>query len=149
MIRAADDRDVDAIVALEQAAFGGGAWSAALIDGELLQGDVVVAVSADQVVGWAAVRVDELADLTRIAVDPRVRRLRLGRALLAEAIDLADLGGAERMLLEVAAANSPAIALYSSAGFVEIARRLDYYGRGADAVVMELAPLTTRDTLDA
>ena len=40
------------------------------------------------------------------------------------------------MLLEVAADNDAAQALYASAGFVEIARRPGYYPGGRDAVVM-------------
>jgi len=50
-------------------------------------------------------------------------------------------------MLEVADTNAPALALYAATGFTEVARRRDYYGRGHDAVVMELAPLGPRATL--
>jgi ribosomal protein S18 acetylase RimI-like enzyme len=45
--------------------------------------------------------------------------------------------GAARMVLEVEHDNEPAIALYRGYGFRPIAARADYYGPGADAVIME------------
>jgi ribosomal-protein-alanine N-acetyltransferase len=65
------------------------------------------------------------------------------------AVDLARMNGADRMLLELAATNGPAVQLYRSAGFVEISRRRGYYRPGVDALVMELAPLAGHATLDA
>jgi ribosomal protein S18 acetylase RimI-like enzyme len=47
------------------------------------------------------------------------------------------------VLLEVAADNSAALALYSRAGFRVISRRADYYGHGRDAVVLS-CPLASR-----
>ena len=61
----------------------------------------------------------------------------MGTALLAALLDSAAERGAERMMLEVADTNEPALAFYAVSGFAEIARRRDYYGRGVDAVVME------------
>ena len=50
--------------------------------------------------------------------------------------------GAERVMLEVDAANAPALALYRGLGFEAIATRTGYYGPGADAVIMsrDVAP---------
>src|SRR5690349_14772496 len=126
-LRLADDDDIRAIVTLERAAFGDDAWSVALVDAELLQGSAAVVDADGEVLGWVAVRGDEPADLTRIAVHPDARRRGLGRALLGMAADLARLEGADRMLLEVAATNAPALQLYRSAGFVEISRRRGYF----------------------
>lgn len=148
-LRLADDDDIRAIVTLERAAFGDDAWSVALVDAELLQGSAAVVDADGEVLGWVAVRGDEPADLTRIAVHPDARRRGLGRALLGMAVDLARLEGADRMLLEVAATNGPALQLYRSTGFVEISRRRGYYRPGVDALVMELAPLGGHATLDA
>ncbi|TXL57220.1 GNAT family N-acetyltransferase [Aeromicrobium terrae] len=148
-LRPADDDDIQAIVALERAAFGDDAWSVELVDAELLHGSAAVVDADGEVLGWVAVRGDEPADLTRVAVHPDARRRGLGRALVDGAVDLARLEGADRMLLEVAATNGPAIQLYRSAGFVEISRRRGYYGAGVDALVMELAPLGGHATLDA
>jgi ribosomal-protein-alanine N-acetyltransferase len=136
-LRPAGDDDIRAIVALERAAFGNDAWSVELVDAELLQGSAAVVDADGLVLGWVAVRGDEPADLTRIAVHPDARRRGLGRALLDEGFELARREGADRMLLEVAATNGPALRLYRSAGFVEISRRRGYYGPGVDALVME------------
>ena len=96
----------------------------------------------DAVVGYASAAViADVADLTRIAVRPAARRSGSARALLDALLEQAAERGAERMMLEVADTNEPALGFYVASGFVEIARRRDYYGRGVDAVVMELAPI--------
>ena len=144
MIRLASPDDVDAIVAIEHEAFDADAWSPALVDLELIApGRVVVAAEQDDVlVGYAsAAVVADVADLTRIAVMPTKRREGTARALLGSLLHEAKDRGAERMMLEVAETNEAALGLYIRSGFVEVARRRDYYGRGVDAVVMELAPL--------
>lgn len=151
MIRAATPDDVDAIVAIERAVFEAEAWSDTLVDLELVAPGrvVVVAEYEDALVGYASAAViAEVADLTRIAVKWADRREGVGTALLATLLDAAAERGAERMMLEVADTNEPALAFYVVSGFVEIARRRDYYGRGVDAVVMEVAPITARDTLN-
>jgi [ribosomal protein S18]-alanine N-acetyltransferase len=79
------------------------------------------------------------AELLTIATDPAARRSGLGRRIF-RALDAAALNrGLERWVLEVARNNLPAIRLYESEGFVEIALRKAYYradeGR-VDALVM-------------
>ena len=131
-------------MAIEREAFGDDAWSDALVDLELTApGRVVVAAEQDDaLVGYASAAViADVADLTRIAVRPAARRTGSARALLGSLLEQAAERGAERMMLEVADTNEPALGFYVASGFVEIARRRDYYGRGVDAVVMELAPL--------
>ncbi len=144
MIRPASPDDADAIVAIEQEAFGADAWSPALVDVELIApGRVVLAaVQDDMLVGYAsAAVVADVADLTRIAVTPARRREGTARALLGSLLHEAKDRGAERMMLEVADTNEAALGLYVRSGFVEVARRRNYYGSGVDAVVMELAPI--------
>jgi ribosomal-protein-alanine acetyltransferase len=151
MIRPVTRDDADAIVAIEREAFGDDAWSGALVDLELTApGRVVVAAEQDDVlVGYAsAALIADVADLTRIAVKPAVRRTGTARALLGTLLELAAEQGAERMMLEVADTNESALRFYVASGFAEIARRRDYYGRGVDAVVMELAPIPGRDRLE-
>ena len=150
MIRPVTRGDADAIVAIEREAFGDDAWSEALVDLELTApGRVVVAVEQDDaLVGYASAAViADVVDLTRIAVRPAALRSGMARALLGSLLELAAERGAERMMLEVADTNEPALGFYVASGFAEIARRRDYYGRGVDAVVMELAPIPGRDTL--
>ena len=151
MIRLVTRDDADAIVAIEREAFDDDAWSDTLVDLELTApGRVVVAAEQDDVlVGYASAAViADVADLTRIAVTPAARRSGTARALLGSLLQLSAERGAERMMLEVADTNEAALGFYAASGFAEIARRRDYYGRGVDAVVMELAPIPERDTLD-
>ena len=151
MIRPVTRDDAEAIVAIEREAFGDDAWSDDLVDLELAApGRVVVAAEQDDaLVGYASAAViADVADLTRIAVRPAARRSGTARALLHSLLELAAERGAERMMLEVADTNEPALGFYVASGFAEITRRRDYYGRGVDAVVMELAPFPGRDTLD-
>ena len=152
MIRLATPGDAEVITAIETASFVGDAWSATLVDLELVApGRVVVLAEQDDVpVGYAsAAVVADVSDLTRIAVTPTARRAGLARALLDDLLARVAERGAARMMLEVADTNEAALGLYSASGFVEVARRRDYYGRGVDAVVMELAPIGGRDTLDS
>jgi ribosomal-protein-alanine N-acetyltransferase len=83
----------------------------------------------------ARVAVDE-AEILTIAVVPAARRRGLGAALLAAALAGAGLRGAASMFLEVAAENTPALALYAALGFFRVGQRRHYYGQGRDALVM-------------
>ena len=79
------------------------------------------------------------AELLTIAVAPEARRRGLGAALLDGCLAEAAAAGAERLHLEVSAANAPAIALYTRAGFAETGRRRGYYagdGGREDALLM-------------
>jgi ribosomal-protein-alanine acetyltransferase len=150
MIRPVTRDDADAIVAIERESFGDDAWSDTLVDLELTApGRVVVAAEEDDaLVGYASAAViADVADLIRIAVRPDARRSGTARALLGSLRELAAERGAERMMLEVADTNEPALGFYVASGFAEVARRRNYYGGGVDAVVMELAPILGRDTL--
>ena len=151
MIRRVTRDDADAIVTIEREAFGDDAWSDTLVDLELTApGRVVVAAEQDGLlVGYASAAViADVADLTRIAVRPDARRSGTARALLDSLLEVAADRGAERMMLEVADTNESALGFYVASGFAEIARRRNYYGGGVDAVIMELAPITSRDRLD-
>ena len=152
MIRPATPDDAAVIAAVESEAFGDTAWSAALVDLELTApGRIVVAAERDDtLVGYASAAViADVADLTRIAVTPHARRAGVARELLDALLEQAADRGAERMMLEVADTNEPALGFYAASGFTEVARRRHYYSGGVDAVVMELAPIAGRDTLDA
>ncbi|MGB3248698.1 MAG: GNAT family N-acetyltransferase, partial [Tabrizicola sp.] len=80
------------------------------------------------------------AELLTIAVAPEARRRGLGRKLMARFIYQAQLRGAERTFLEVAADNPAAIALYESCGFRQAGTRRGYYrtptGQRIDALVL-------------
>jgi ribosomal-protein-alanine N-acetyltransferase len=78
------------------------------------------------------------AHLLRVSVLPAVRRLGLGRTILAKASDLARSGGCASMLLEVRRGNLAARGLYRSLGFAADGVRPRYYGGGDDALLMTL-----------
>lgn len=83
--------------------------------------------------------VDE-AELLTIATHPDHQRQGLARACMAGWQAAAHEHGARRALLEVAADNGPAIALYRSCGFATCGSRRGYYRRegagSVDALVM-------------
>jgi len=79
------------------------------------------------------------AELLTLAVCPEVRRRGLARALLTRAMAEAAAAGAERIVLEVAAINAPARALYEAAGFCGVGRRPGYYADHSDALVLAAA----------
>jgi len=95
-------------------------------------------------VGVAGMALGPVCDVLSLAVDPAARRRGIGRALLAELLTQAWSAGAERVLLEVAADNEAALALYAAAGFDTVRRRVGYYagpeGPGSvDALVLARA----------
>lgn len=81
----------------------------------------------------------EEAELLNIGVAATWQRKGLGRAILHEMLAVARNKNMHRVFLEVRSSNVAAIALYRSAGFVEVGLRRGYY-QGAngseDAVTM-------------
>ena len=80
------------------------------------------------------------ADMLTLATDPAHQRRGHAKALLAAAVSHLTERGVTRCLLEVAADNAPAIALYRGLGFAEDGRRKAYYARAGqkrvDAILM-------------
>ena len=79
------------------------------------------------------------AELLNIGVSALLQHKGLGRAMLCEMLDAAREQDFCRVFLEVRASNTAAIALYRSAGFVEIGMRRGYYQNangGEDAITM-------------
>ena len=95
-------------------------------DGEI-SGFILVQVVADEM------------EILNLAVDPKVRRQRIGSGLVARAMQEARQVGVEQIHLEVRESNATARKFYSSAGFTEHGRRKNYYSRPVeDAVLMVL-----------
>ena len=96
-----------------------------------------------EIVGYALVMMvlDE-AHLLNISVAKPFQGQGLGRALLAQMVEISRRHQAANMFLEVRVSNTNAIALYESMGFCEMGIRRNYYptksGR-EDAVLMGLA----------
>lgn len=77
------------------------------------------------------------ADITNVAVDINMRRLGLARLLLSE-FELLLSDEITQIFLEVRTSNEPAINLYKSCGFEQIAVRKRFYSNPVeDAVIMK------------
>jgi ribosomal-protein-alanine N-acetyltransferase len=144
-IRLAAGADLQSLAAIHAQAFddawsaddirrfssGPGAWALVAESGEgLIDGFILCRSIAGE------------AEILTLAVRPERRRQGLASALVAAALALAR-SQAQSMLLEVAADNPAAVALYERAGFSSIGRRAAYYGRrsggAVDALVMRRA----------
>lgn len=131
-IRPAAMLDCSRMAAIHAEGFAVG-WDRSEIEQMLLEGhvaDVLVsrALFGEIVTGFAISRVvlDE-AELLTIALDPEVRGQRLAAPLLRRQAERLRRAGAASLFLEVAADNTPALALYRGLGFAEIGRRKGYY----------------------
>ena len=139
-MRAMTQADMDAVLAIEQAVqrfpWTRGNFADALNSGYVCSVD-------DKGGGIRAYAIlmptaDE-AELLNIGVAQAEQRKGLGRAMLAEMLNLARAKQLRRVFLEVRSSNAAAIALYRSAGFNEIGIRRDYYQNtngSEDALVM-------------
>lgn len=137
--------DLPAITALESEGFDHAGWSPDAWRGEIEASDRYVVLARDAaslaVVGVATFQcVLETADLHRVVVRGDRRGQGIGRRLVLAGIGWAEAMGAERVLLEVETTNAAALRLYEGLGFRPLARRNDYYGPGAHALVMEFDP---------
>jgi ribosomal-protein-alanine N-acetyltransferase len=83
----------------------------------------------------ARVAADE-AEVLTLCVRPASRRQGVGEKLIRSAMVKAAEIGATRLFLEVSAENLAARNLYQLVGFIELARRRNYYGVGSDAIIL-------------
>lgn len=143
-LRTATPDDLEAIMTLERASFPTDAWSDAMMREELVSrhGRYLVLEEAGRLIGYGGIRAVQGgtdADIQTIALAESARGRGRGRGLLRSLLAEAGERGAREVFLEVRADNPVAQALYVSEGFVEIARRPNYYQPdGVDAIVMRL-----------
>jgi len=140
-MRAMTQDDVDEVLAIEQAVqrfpWTRGNFADALNSGYLCRVDET---EEGGIRGYAILMpaADE-AELLNIGVAAAQQRRGLGRAMLAEMLNMARGRNMKRVLLEVRPSNLAAIALYRSAGFSQIGMRCSYYQNAngsEDALVM-------------
>lgn len=138
--------DAEAASALEASCFAGAAhtpWTPTQFLSELGEDATVprswwVAHDNGELVGLAGGMVIEHdVQILDIAVAPERRRAGIARKLLAHVSYDAQMLGCTTASLEVEDGNAPAMALYEHLGFKQIGRRRNYYGQGADALVMQ------------
>jgi [ribosomal protein S18]-alanine N-acetyltransferase len=104
-----------------------------------------VATSGNAIVGYCILSFSskpETLIISSIAVHPDFRRHGIGGMLLSDSLrigrELSALGPIKKIILQVAAENSPAQSLYATFGFHTVRKLPDYYGPGKDGIQMEL-----------
>jgi len=124
-----------AMAAIHATAFPGDPWDEQSFSRLLSQPGVAGFI--DERGGLVMLRctADEAEILTIGVAHPK---LGIGTALMQTAIAHAQNQNAETLHLEVAASNSAACALYKRLGFKQTGRRRNYYGSGADALILSL-----------
>ena len=137
MIRPVETRDLDPIATIESRLF-----TRPLNQGDLDRllarpaGRGVVFEDADgRVTSYVLLmNAGSSADIISLGTDPQAQRRGLASRLLNSALRQLVDEGVEEVILEVAVDNDAAMALYSAAGFAEVARRRGYYRRAGDVV---------------
>ena len=149
LIRLANPADLPLIRTLEQQSETAAHWSdrdyAALFAPEAPKQVSLVASAAGETnfSGFIIARVggDEW-EIENIVVAGEHRRQGIGRALVNEILRTAQEHGAQSVLLEVRESNTAARQLYDRLGFVETARRHNYYRDPVeDALLLSLTDL--------
>ena len=140
--RAAESRDLDALLAIENAVFDSDRISRRSFRHFLTSPHAILRLAEDAagIAGYYLVlsrRGTAAARLYSLAVGPGRRRAGLGAALLADAETAAYEADRALLRLEVGAGNAAARALYKRAGYREVARLPGYYEDGDDGIRME------------
>lgn len=142
MIRPIEPRDVDAILAIQQACPEVAQWAAHDYAGMTADMAGWVAEEGGAVVGFlVARRAAEDLEILNFAVQSGARRRGLGACLLREVLAWGRTFQAERALLEVRASNHGALRFYERFGFRESGRRLRYYTAPADDALLLTAEI--------
>ncbi|MEO0048760.1 MAG: hypothetical protein RL556_92 [Actinomycetota bacterium] len=148
-IRPALEADLDEIMRIEELCFGEEAYSRDMVQNALTTVgckyfviELTVTASAPEIVGYAGIAHftgHAQADVHTISVDPKYRKLGLGRRLMKKLLETAAKEGATDIFLEVRFDNVAAQNLYLDLGFKHIDTRKGYYQPGnIDAWVMRL-----------
>lgn len=140
-LRQLEERDLDAVMALEGPLFGAGAWPRQIYVEELNHPSrfYIAVIVDEELVGYAGISLGPDADVMTIGVAPGHRRNGYAKAMLAALLDRARSSGSETVFLEVRESDEGAQSLYRSFGFVPLALRRGYYQpEGANALVMRL-----------
>ena len=131
---------LEQVKSLLDVCFGESAWSMESLRSQLDKNDsrCTVAIEDDTSVGFLAFeQVLDEGSIVEVAVQPDHRRGGIARNLITSAINNAE--GLHTVFLEVRESNTPAVKLYESLGFTQIAVRKGYYDHPKeDAVIMNL-----------
>jgi [ribosomal protein S18]-alanine N-acetyltransferase len=147
-LRAAEAADIDILARLHAVSFPHDPWERGALARLLAlpKMHARLAVAERKPLGFVlALVVAAEAEILTLCVDPGARRRGVARALLAQLYGVAREAQSARVVLEVAADNEIARALYAAEGFTAVGRRPFYYRRpdapAADALILA-RPLT-------
>ena len=131
--------DLPGVLSIERRAFVT-PWSMAMFVLELSKssGVCLAATAGEELRGYLVCsRYAEMWHLMNVAVHPERRREGIATALIKHL--LAEIGGTDKLMLEVRGSNEAAIEMYKGFGFMPVGHRRRYYqDNGEDALVMEL-----------
>ena len=146
-IRPMRSGDIDAVANLEIEVYPQ-PWSTKVFREELALANRRYVVAEDgtgSIVGYAGLLlVEEDAHVTTLAVDPQVRRRRLGSRLMLALVAASLAAQARHLTLEVRMSNLSAQRLYERFGFAPVGIRKNYY-RDEDALVMWAIDIDTEE----
>lgn len=132
--------DAPALAAVHAAAMRNGAWDADFIARLLRQDAVFGLVVGTPITSFILLQLTPpQAEILTLAVMPASQRQGVARLLLQAAEEQAVMKGCAAMMLDVAANNSAACALYEKSGYRLVHTRAGYYQQGTakvDALVM-------------
>jgi ribosomal-protein-alanine N-acetyltransferase len=127
---------------IDKSAFNATAWSLSTFWSELAQQNRYYLALVDEkkeIVGFGGVAFNGVdADIQTMVIKPEYQKKGYGKQLLDALLEKVKEHKSNRVFLEVVADNKPAISLYLSRKFEQIAKRSNYYPNGTDAVIMQL-----------
>lgn len=140
MIRKMEERDIGAILEIEERCFTS-QWTAEMFLYEIREnefGHFYVICEADKIVGFIDFWITfETCQLANVAIHPDYQRRGYSKLLIDKMIDMANDMKCEKIMLEVRRSNKNAKQLYTSYEFIEMNIRKGYYSdNGEDAIVM-------------
>ena len=139
-IRPATPQDIDAVVALERAAFPS-PWRREFFEGELQQGGRLnlVALRGGTLIGYLfAMSIFDEMHVNKIAVAQRERRQGIALELMERCFAFARQNAIATISLEVRVSNEGAQAFYRKLGFARSHTRARYYPDGEAAAIMTM-----------
>lgn len=144
-IRPIESRDIEAILAIQQASPEVAQWTARDY-ARIMEGDMAGWVAEEHagVAGFlVARRVVSDLEILNFAVRIGTRRRGLGTSLLRNALAWGKTFEAERAFLEVRASNEPALRFYERHGFRMTGRRPHYYAAPIEDALLLTAEIAS------
>jgi ribosomal-protein-alanine N-acetyltransferase len=127
---------------IDKQAFNASAWSLPTFWSELTQRNRYYLALVDEkmeIMGFGGIAFNGAdADIQTMVIKSEFQKKGYGKKLLDALLEKVYENKSKRIFLEVVAENKPAISLYLSRKFEQIAQRSNYYPDGSDAVIMQL-----------